>query len=160
MWQPKSRVPTALKVYDIAGLVAGAHQGEGLGNAFLSNIQAVDGIYHMVRAFKDADIVHYDGEVNPISDLDIISNELIQKDLMSIDKKMEDLDKKIQRFNDSQAKKEIEMLKKAQAYLKEGKWVKDCEFTNKEILYLNEYYFFTAKPVVYLINISTKDYKK
>ena len=114
----------------------------------------------MVRAFKDADIVHYDGEVNPISDLDIISNELIQKDLMTINKKKEDLEKKISRFNDSQAKKEIEMLNKAEDYLKEGKWIKDCEFSNKEILYLNDYYFFTAKPVVYLINISTKDFEK
>ena len=67
----------------------------------------------MVRAFKDADIVHYDGEVNPISDLGIISNELVQKDLMSIAKKVDDLEKKITRFNDDKAKKEIEMLQKA-----------------------------------------------
>lgn len=70
-------MPASLEIIDIAGLVAGAHQGEGLGNNFLSNIQAVDGIFHMVRAFKDMEIVHFEGEIDPVHDMDVISNELI-----------------------------------------------------------------------------------
>lgn len=69
MWHPKSQIPAYLEVYDIAGLVSGAHLGQGLGNDFLSNIQSVDGIYHMVRAFKDEDVVHVEGEVDPIRDI-------------------------------------------------------------------------------------------
>ncbi len=88
IFKPKSKVQTALQVIDIAGLVPGAHKGEGLGNEFLSNIQQVDGIFHLVRAFKDKDIVHTEGDVDAIRDLDVISNELVQKDIMSIEKKM------------------------------------------------------------------------
>jgi obg-like ATPase 1 len=86
MWKPKSQIPAYLEVFDIAGLVQGAHLGQGLGNEFLSNIQSVDGVYHMVRAFKDEDVVHVEGEVDPIRDMKIINNELVQKDLSFITK--------------------------------------------------------------------------
>jgi obg-like ATPase 1 len=81
MFKPKSSVPATLSITDIAGLVKGASEGAGLGNAFLSHIQAVDGIYHVVRAFDDPDIVHEEGEVDPIRDMEIIIGELIAKDL-------------------------------------------------------------------------------
>ena len=158
MFKPKSKVPTALEIIDIAGLVAGAHKGEGLGNNFLSNIQAVDGIFHMVRAFKGLDITHVEGEVNPVNDMDVISNELIQKDIMNLTTKINDLSKKVERFNDSSSKKQLEFCKKALQVLEKGTWIKDAEFTNKEIFYLNDLLFFTAKPVVYLVNISTKNF--
>lgn len=90
MYEPKSEVPAYLEIYDIAGLVQGAHLGQGLGNEFLSKIQSVDGIYHMVRAFSDPDIVHVEGEVNPIRDMSIILNELIQKDLQFVTKELEE----------------------------------------------------------------------
>lgn len=81
MFKPKSAVPATLSITDIAGLVKGASEGAGLGNAFLSHIQAVDGIYHVVRAFDDPDIIHEEGEVDPIRDMEIIIGELIAKDL-------------------------------------------------------------------------------
>ena len=79
--KPKSKVPAFLCVWDIAGLIRGAHEGAGLGNAFLSNIQSVDGIFHVVRAFDDDNIIHTEVEVNPVEDLATISNELVQKDI-------------------------------------------------------------------------------
>jgi len=79
--KPKSQVPACLKIVDIAGLVPGASEGAGLGNAFLSHIQGVDGIFHVIRAFEDAEIIHTEGEVDPIRDLEIISSELAKKDL-------------------------------------------------------------------------------
>ena len=95
VFKPKSKVPATLTIYDIAGLVPNAHKGEGLGNAFLSNIRAVDGIFHMVRSFKNTDIIHTEGVVDPIRDLEIISKELIMKDLMNLNKRMDDLLSKI-----------------------------------------------------------------
>ena len=83
-FKPKSKVQAVLEVWDIAGLVKGAHEGKGLGNEFLSNIQAVDAIYHMVRAFKNKDIQHVDGDVNPVRDMQTISTELRKKDLAFI----------------------------------------------------------------------------
>ena len=99
MYNPKSRVPATLSITDIAGLVPGASKGEGLGNAFLSHISATDGIYHVVRAFKDADVVHSEGEVDPIRDLKIIHEELALKDRQHLAKRMEDLTKTIARKN-------------------------------------------------------------
>lgn len=81
IYNPKSKVPATLTITDIAGLVKGASQGAGLGNAFLSHISQVDGIYHVVRAFEDADIIHEEGDVDPIRDMEIIHGELIAKDL-------------------------------------------------------------------------------
>ena len=76
IYNPRSKVAASISIFDIAGLVAGAHEGEGLGNAFLSHIQAVDGIYHMVRAFPNEEVIHNEGDVNPIRDMEIITNEL------------------------------------------------------------------------------------
>ena len=80
-YEPKSKVPAVLEIWDIAGLVKGAHEGHGLGNAFLDNIRAVDAIYHVVRAFKDKHVEHVEGNVDPIRDMEIIASELRQKDL-------------------------------------------------------------------------------
>ena len=77
MYKPKSKVAASISIFDIAGLVAGASEGEGLGNAFLSHIQAVDGIFHVVRAFSNEEVIHNEGDVNPIRDLEIITNELV-----------------------------------------------------------------------------------
>ena len=94
-FKPASNVKSVLNIWDIAGLVPNAHKGEGLGNAFLSNIQAVDGIYHVCRAFEDTEIQHTEGEVNPVRDLDIIRNELIQKDLAFCAGKLDEAQKKL-----------------------------------------------------------------
>lgn len=159
MYKPKSRVQATLTIFDIAGLVPNAHKGEGLGNQFLSNIQQVDGIFHMVRAFDDMSIVHTEVEVDPIRDLKAISYELCMKDLIAVEKKVAELDQKITRMNDAPSKKEKELLVRVMELLKESKWVVHHNWTNDEIERLNEYLFFTAKPVVYLVNLSAEDYK-
>ena len=107
IFQPKSQVKAFLEIYDIAGLVSGAHLGQGLGNEFLSNIQSVDGIFHMVRAFEDPDIVHVENDVNPVRDIEIIANELLQKDLQFVNTKLEENKKKAERFNDDEAVKNV-----------------------------------------------------
>lgn len=86
LYKPKSRVGTSISIYDIAGLVKGASTGAGLGNAFLSHISEVDGIYHVVRAFPNPEIIHEEGEVDPIRDMAIITNELIAKDMQKLEK--------------------------------------------------------------------------
>ena len=159
IFQPKSKVPATLTIYDIAGLVPNAHKGEGLGNAFLSHIQAVDGIFHMVRAFDSEEVVHTEGDVDPIRDLGVISNELVMKDIIAVEKRLLDLNGKITRFNDDASKKEKNILEKVKVLLDNGKWVKDEDWLPNEVDMLNDNLFFTAKPVVYLINISQDNYE-
>jgi obg-like ATPase 1 len=97
MYTPKSKVAASISIFDIAGLVKGASEGEGLGNAFLSHIQAVDGIFHVVRAFPDEDVTHNEGDINPARDMEIITGELFAKDVQHIDKVMPDLLRIIER---------------------------------------------------------------
>ena len=159
IFKPKSQVAAVLNIIDIAGLVPGAHEGAGLGNAFLSHIQSVDGIFHVVRAFESEEITHTEGDVNPIRDLEIISNELIQKDLQQAKKRVDELDTKIKRNNDKDSKEEKEVVLKVIEGLEKGQWVRNGEWKTKEVEYLNTLLFITAKPVVYMVNLSIKDFK-
>ena len=158
IWNPKSKVPASLSIFDIAGLVPNAHLGEGLGNNFLSHIQAVDGIYHLVRAFDDPEVVHTEGDVDPVRDLEIISNELIMKDVFIVDRRLEELKKHLSKNSDEQSKRERDTLLRVKTLLEAKKWVKDEEWNPNEIEALNDNLLFTAKPVVYLINISKDNY--
>ena len=158
IFNPKSRVHGVLSIFDIAGLVANAHKGEGLGNAFLSNIQAVDGLYHMVRAFDDPSVVHTEVEVDPIRDMEIISSELVFKDLDAVEKRVQELTKLVNRGNDDLCKKELMVMNKVKEVLASGKWVKDVDWNPNEIEILNRELFFTAKSVVYLVNMSQDNY--
>jgi obg-like ATPase 1 len=160
LYKPKSRVPTTLSITDIAGLVRGASTGEGLGNEFLANISAVDGIYHVVRAFDDEEIIHEEGDVDPIRDMDIILTELIAKDLQHLDKKADELEKAIKRKSEKSSRDELDLLVRVKALLDSGKFVKDGEWSFKDIDWINNHSFLTAKPVVYLVNLSAEDYKK
>uniref|UniRef100_A0A7S3NAK9 Obg-like ATPase 1 n=1 Tax=Euplotes harpa TaxID=151035 RepID=A0A7S3NAK9_9SPIT len=159
MYKPKSEVAATLKVYDIAGLVRGASEGKGLGNEFLSKISEVDGIFHVVRAFDDDTIVHDEGDVDPIRDLEIISEELMLKDKQQLVKRIAELEKLIARKPEKRDLEEKEVLEKVSAMFEEKKWVKDGEWSGKEVLVLNNFYFLTAKPVVYLVNLSESEYK-
>lgn len=159
-YKPKSNISPTLTILDIAGLVRGAAEGQGMGNAFLSHIQAVDGIYHVVRAFDDDDIQHYDGEVDPIRDLETIKFELSEKDRKSCEKKLEETSSK-QKKNptDKQNIFEKETLEKVMELLKDNKNVRDkSDWNYKEVDVLNENLFFTSKPGVYLVNLSKDDY--
>lgn len=160
LYKPKSSVPANLNILDIAGLVRGASQGQGMGNAFLSHIQSVDGIYHVIRAFDDEEIQHYDGEVDPVRDLETIKIELVEKDKQTCEKRLEEATAKAKRNGlDKQAALEKEILEKVKVLLDEGKNVRDkTDWVYKEIDFLNSILFFTAKPGVYLVNLSQEDY--
>lgn len=162
VYKPKSKIPASLTVIDIAGLVRGASQNQGMGNAFLSHIQAVDGIYHLVRVFEDEEIEHYDGEVDPLRDLETIKIELIAKDKQTCEKHLEDYNAKVKRNGqDKQALLERDTLQKAMDLLNDFKNVRDKNDWNyKEIDVLNKYLFYTAKPGIYLANLSEEDYIK
>jgi obg-like ATPase 1 len=159
MYKPKSEVAATLKIYDIAGLVRGASEGKGLGNAFLSHIREVDGLFHVVRAFEDDCITHDEGSVDPIRDLEIISTELIAKDKQAIVKSMEEVQKRLDKKVVKEDMEEKALLEKVLGYFEKGIWVKDGEWVAKEIYMLNKHFFLTAKPVVYLANIGEKGYK-
>jgi obg-like ATPase 1 len=159
MYKPKSKVAASISIFDIAGLVKGASEGAGLGNAFLSHIQAVDGIYHVVRAFQNEDIIHEEGEVDPIRDMEIITGELIAKDFQHLEKVNEGLDAKIKRnVNDKASKEEKETMAKIDAMLKNKVPVREGAWSAKEIEHINHHTFMTAKPVVYLVNIGKGEY--
>lgn len=159
-WKPKSKVAAALQIVDIAGLVSGASTGEGMGNAFLSHINGVDGIYHVVRAFDDENISHYEMTVDPIRDLETISKELIAKDLQFLEQKMEAVDKLLKRNADKKALADKENIEKFKTVLEAGRWIKDEKWNMKEVEILNEFLFLTSKPVIYLVNIGDKEYEK
>jgi obg-like ATPase 1 len=144
---------------DIAGLVKGASEGQGLGNAFLSHIKACDGLFHLCRAFDDDDVTHVEGEVDPIRDFDIISDELRLKDIESLGKEMEKVEKILKRGDDKKAKLEYETLTKIKNLLVEEKrHIRFVKWTSDEIEVLNKHLFITAKPMIYLVNLSEKDY--
>jgi len=162
VYKPASKVPGFLDIWDIAGLVKGAHEGQGLGNAFLSHIMAVDGLFHVCRAFEQEDVVHVEGNVDPVRDLEIISEELILKDLERLEREIQEQETKISRAGHNASKEqrfELETLKKVKGFLEETrKPIRSGDWSNSEIEVLNRYLFLTAKPQVYLVNLSEKDY--
>merc|ERR1712110_865811 len=158
--KPASKVPAYLNVVDISGLVKGANEGQGLGNAFLSHISGCDAIFHMLRVFKDDDITHVEGEVDPVRDIQIINDELRLKDLQAIKKPLDDMEKLYVRGNDKKYKDEFDTLVKVREGLEAGKHVRFLEWSEKEIDILNKHLFLTAKPMIYLLNMSKKDYIK
>eukprot|EP00761_Pharyngomonas_kirbyi_P012079 gb/GECH01012106.1/.p1 GENE.gb/GECH01012106.1/~~gb/GECH01012106.1/.p1 ORF type:complete len:394 (+),score=86.82 gb/GECH01012106.1/:1-1182(+) len=157
-FQPASEVPAYLTVTDIAGLVRGASEGQGLGNAFLSHIKAVDGIFHVLRVFKDPEITHVEDSIDPVRDLEIISDELRAKDLEAVQAQYDKVENIIERGIDKTRKSEFETLKKLLAHVKEGKDVRDGDWKSADIPHINSLQLLTAKPVVYLVNLSEKDY--
>lgn len=161
-FKPVSKVPAYLNVTDIAGLVKGAAEGQGLGNAFLSHIKACDGIFHMVRVFDDEDITHVEGDVNPIRDIEIINNELRYKDREFLDKVWREADTRYNRANDKTWKCDFETLSKLKEMFSEDqkKWAKQNDWNEKEIEVLNKHLFLTTKPVIYLLNMTEKEYIK
>lgn len=156
--KPASMVPAQLQIRDIAGLVRGASVGEGLGNAFLSHIAEVDGIYHMCRVFEETEITHVEGDVDPIRDLEIIMSELIAKDLQNCNTMIDKLTPIVNRGLDKTKKVDLEHLHKIKGVLEAGTQIRCAPWNNKEIEFLNTLQFLTAKPAIFLVNMSEKDY--
>lgn len=159
-WKPASTIPAFLHVVDIAGLVPGAHEGQGLGNAFLSHISACDSLFHVIRAFEDEDVTHVEGEVNPVRDLDIISSELRLKDQQYIMGKLHSLERTAIR-GDKKTRIEHDVLKKISEWLvDQKKEIRFGQWNAVEVEALNRHLFLTAKPVIYLVNLSERDYTR
>lgn len=142
---------------DIAGLVRGANAGEGLGNAFLSHIKAVDAILHVIRVFDDDEVVHVEDSVDPVRDLGIIDEELRLKDLAWLQGHVAQLDKQVRVAADKTKNRTFEIAQKILAYVEAGKAVRHGNWNGNEVEVLNELLLLTAKPVIVLCNLSQKD---
>ncbi len=157
MYHSKKVTPAVIEFVDIAGLVKGASKGEGLGNQFLSNIREVDAIVHVVRCFEDSNVVHVDGSVNPLRDIETINLELIFSDLEILERRISKV-AKVARM-DKTAGKELDLLERIKAHLESGKMAKSMvlEDDEDERELFKSYNLLTAKPVIYAANVSEDD---
>jgi GTP-binding protein YchF len=150
---PKNVVPNVIEIVDIAGLVKGASKGEGLGNQFLANIRATNAIIHVLRCFDDDNVIHVDGSVNPIRDKEIIDTELQLKDLDSIEKKIQKVEKAAKTGGDKEAKKAFEVLTVYKNHLLAGKSARTAPVEELDKEYIADIWLLTAKPVLYVCNV-------
>jgi len=149
---PKETIPTVVEFVDIAGLVAGAAEGEGLGNKFLSHIRETDAIAHVVRCFKDDNVVHVDGRVDPLSDIATINTELALADLETVERSLDRQGRKA-RSGDADAKAAVAVLERINAHLGEGNPVRTMSLTDRERLIVRDLFLLTAKPTMYIANV-------
>ncbi len=156
MYGTKRKVYTAIEFYDIAGLVKGASKGEGLGNKFLSHIREVSSIVHVVRCFNDENVVHVEGSVDPIRDIETINLELIFADIDVIERRMERTLKSV-KSGDKVAKAEYALMEKVKAHLELNKPARTLEVDEDEAKLLKGFFLITSKPVLYACNISEDD---
>lgn len=150
---PEKTIPTTMEFVDIAGLVAGASKGEGLGNKFLANIRETDAIVHVVRCFEDDDVIHVAGKINPLDDVDVIDTELALADMDSIDKAIHRYGK-VAKSGDKEAKAKLVVLDRVKAQLDEGKAVRNMELDEDEHAMLQEFFLLTIKPTMYIANVA------
>ncbi len=149
---PQRVVPTQIEIVDIAGLVKGASKGEGLGNKFLGNIREVDAVVHVIRCFEDENVLRDEGAINPISDKEIIDTELQLKDLESVDKKIQRIEKQA-RSGDAKLKDELTVLQKCKSQLEQGKNIRNLDLYETEKTAIADLFLLTAKPVLYVANV-------
>ena len=155
-YNSKKVTPAVIEFVDIAGLVKGASKGEGLGNQFLANIREVDAIVHVVRCFEDANVIHVDGNINPLRDIETIELELIFSDLEILERRIAKTTKVAR--NDKTAAKELEFQEKIKAHLEDNKPAKTMELENEdEESWMSEYNLLTWKPVIYAANVAEDD---
>ena len=157
LYSPKSLVPTTFEFTDIAGLVKGASLGEGLGNKFLSHIREVDAICEVVRCFDDDNIIHVESNVDPIRDIEIIGLELILADLDIIDTRLSKIEKKAKMSKDKESLKEVNLLYKLKDCLENNKAVRNLDLSDDEKFIMKPYNLLTAKPIIYVANMSEND---
>lgn len=156
--KPQSIVPTAMEFVDIAGIVKGASQGEGLGNQFLTHIRNTDAIVHVVRCFDDPNIVHVSGSVDPLRDMEIINTELMLADLDSVDKRLKKNEKLARTSTDKKIKMEFEVTQKIHEALSKGLPARSVELSDLEEPFRKEMHLLTSKPVLYACNVSDTDF--
>ncbi|MEY2735524.1 MAG: hypothetical protein RLZ58_933 [Pseudomonadota bacterium] len=152
--QPEKIVPAIVEFVDIAGLVAGASKGEGLGNQFLAHIRETDAIVNVVRCFEDPNVIHVAGKVDPIADIEVIQTELCLADLGTVDKALQRYTKAAKSGNDKEATKLVAVLTKVQAALNEGQPVRSLEFTDEERALLKPLCLITAKRAMFVGNVA------
>lgn len=156
--KPQKQIPTAMEFVDIAGLVAGASKGEGLGNQFLSNIRETDAILHVVRCFEDSNVVHVSGNVDPLRDIDVINTELMLADFESVEKRLKKIEKVAKTSKDAQVKAEYSIVKKVYEALEEGKPARVITPEESEEKLYQELHLLTSKPVLYVCNVNEEDF--
>tara|TARA_B100000780_G_C21099283_1_gene443543 strand:- start:107 stop:1204 length:1098 start_codon:yes stop_codon:yes gene_type:complete len=149
---PEKVVPTTIEIVDIAGLVKGAHKGEGLGNQFLANIREVDAIIHVIRCFDDDNVIHVDGNVNPVSDKEIIDLELQLKDLETLEKRIGAIERKA-KSGDKESEKIHKVYIQAREHLFSGNSIRSLDIDEDLFKFLDELQLITAKPVIYVCNV-------
>lgn len=155
LYNSKKTIPAVIEFYDIAGLVKGASKGEGLGNKFLSHIREVDAIVEVIRCFEDENIVHVDGEVNPLRDVETINLELILSDLELVEKRLEKTRKSLK--GNKSFKEEVDLLEKILPVLEEGKSIRSLSFNDNEKAILKNFSLLSVKPIIYVANVNEDD---
>src|SRR6266705_3166825 len=153
---PKKTVPAGVEFVDIAGLVKGASQGEGLGNKFLSHIRETQAIVHVVRCFEDKDVTHVSGKVDPTSDIEIINTELVLADLESVEKQFERLAKKA-RGGDKDAQKQQDLAHRLKEHLGKGEPARSLGLSVEELDAIKDFFLISSKPVLYAMNVAESD---
>ena len=150
---PPKAVPATVEFVDIAGLVAGAHRGEGLGNRFLAHIREVEAIVHVLRCFDDSDVAHPEGTIDPTRDIGVVETELMLADLEAVEKRLERVER-VARSGDREAQHEVDLLDRLRSALGEGAPARDLECGEAERVILDELFLLTRKPVLYLANVA------
>jgi ribosome-binding ATPase len=152
--KPQKIVPAVVEFVDIAGLVAGASKGEGLGNQFLANIRECDAIAHVVRCFEDPNVVHVSGKVDPVSDIETINTELALADLAAVEKQLSKNQKLARAGGDKEAQRLVAVLEKVQATLDQGKPARSIPLSREELAVVKPLFLLTMKPTMYVANVS------
>ncbi len=158
MYNPKKVTRAYIEFVDIAGLVKGASKGEGLGNKFLSHIREVDAIVHVVRCFEDSNITHVDGSIDPLRDIETINLELIFSDVEIMERRIDRTKKAMK--GDKTLAKELELLERVKEALMEGKPARSLDYSDDELVIMNEIALISMKPVIYAANVAEDDFSK
>jgi GTP-binding protein YchF len=157
--KPQKVIPAIVEFVDIAGLVAGASKGEGLGNQFLANIRETDAIAHVVRCFEDSNVVHVAGKVNPVSDIETINTELALADLAAVEKQLAKYGKQARAGGDKEAQRIVAALEKVQAALDQARPARSVDLYEEEQNVLRQFFLLTMKPTMYVANVSERGFE-
>jgi GTP-binding protein YchF len=156
--KPEKVIPAVVEFVDIAGLVAGASKGEGLGNQFLANIRETDAIAHVVRCFEDSNVVHVSGKIDPVSDIETINTELALADLAAVDKQIAKVEKVARAGGDKEAKRLYDVLVKVQQVLDQGRPARSLDLYDEERALLKPFFLLTMKPTMYVANVAERGF--